>query len=80
MEDIIEYSFRIKELLRQPFTHESYKTKDFESYKHLEYLGDSVMGLGIAKLHLFNYPKTTPGKLIMLNQVNVNKEFLARSS
>ena len=80
VEDIIEYSFRNKELLRQAFTHDSYKTKECESYECLEYLGDSVLGLGIVKLHFFNYPKMTQGKLTVLKQANVNKEFLGRSS
>ena len=80
VEDIIEFSFRNKELRRQAFTHQSYKTIECESYKRLEYLGDSVLSLGIAKLHFLNYQKMTPGKLTVLKQANVNKEFLARSS
>ena len=66
VDDINEYSFRNKELLRQAFTHEYYKTKECESYERLEYLGDSDLGLGIAKIHFFNYLKMTPGKLTML--------------
>ena len=44
LETITGYTFKNKDLLKQAFTHASYKADDSNSYERLEYLGDSVCG------------------------------------
>lgn len=79
VEKIIGYEFKNKELLKEAFTHTSYKLDDDSlSYERLEYLGDSVLNLIIAKEHYFQYPKMKSGELTQLRATNVDNEALAR--
>ncbi|XAR55351.1 Ribonuclease III [Bertholletia excelsa] len=81
VEQILGYKFRDRRLLEQAFTHHSYAAEEgsgMESYERLEYVGDSVLNLLIAKEHFFSYPDLMPGKLTRLRAANVDKEKLAR--
>ncbi|CAI9280062.1 unnamed protein product [Lactuca saligna] len=80
VEEVMGYSFRNKELLKEAFTHGSYKADDCKSYERLEYLGDSVLNHLIAKLHYFSYPDMAPGELTRLRAANVDTEALARAA
>lgn len=80
VEEITGYSFRNKELLREAFTHGSYKADDCKSYERLEYLGDSVLNHLVAKLHYLSYPDMAPGELTRLRAANVDTEALARAA
>ncbi|KAL7185837.1 hypothetical protein ACSBR2_027740 [Camellia fascicularis] len=75
VEQIIGYNFKDKSLLRRAFTHSTYRD---ESYERLEYLGDSVLNLLIARRDYFGYPDLPPGRLTRLRAVNVDTEKLAR--
>ncbi|KAI3712138.1 hypothetical protein L1987_70687 [Smallanthus sonchifolius] len=74
------YDFKNKELLKEAFTHASYKTDDCLSYERLEYLGDSVLNHLIAKLHYSLYKNMAPGELTRLRAANVDTEALARAA
>ncbi|KAI3753386.1 hypothetical protein L2E82_25438 [Cichorium intybus] len=81
VEKIIEYEFKNKDLLKEAFTHYSYKDNDScQSYDRLEYLGDSFLNLMIAKEHYFLYPKMTSGELTRLRAANIDTEALARAA
>ncbi|PWA56698.1 Ribonuclease III domain-containing protein [Artemisia annua] len=80
LETITGYTFKNKELLKQAFTHASYKADDSNSYERLEYLGDSVLNHLVAKLHYFMYPNMMPGELTRLRAANVDTEALARAA
>ncbi|KAM0009554.1 putative ribonuclease III [Helianthus debilis subsp. tardiflorus] len=79
VEKIIGYKFKNKDLLKEAFTHNSFKDKESQiSYERLEYLGDSVLNLMFAKEHYFSYPKMNSGELTRLRAANVDTEALAR--
>ncbi|XP_051135219.1 ribonuclease 3-like protein 3 [Andrographis paniculata] len=79
VEKIIGYSFNNRSLLHQAFTHPSYH-RDCVSYERLEYVGDSVLNLLIAKEQFFMYPDLPPGSLAPLRAANVDTEKLARAA
>ncbi|XP_047324231.1 ribonuclease 3-like protein 3 [Impatiens glandulifera] len=80
VEDIIGYEFKNRQLLLQAFTHSSCHNEDSKSYDRLEYIGDAVLNLLVARDDFFNYPKLSPGTLTMLRAANVDREKLARSA
>ncbi|CAI9280060.1 unnamed protein product [Lactuca saligna] len=80
VEEVMGYSFRNKELLKEAFTHGSYKADDCKSYERLEYLGEAVLNHLIAKLHYLSYPDMAPGELTRLRAANVDTEALARAA
>lgn len=80
VEEITGYRFRNKKLLKEAFTHGSYKADDGDSYERLEYLGDSVLNHLVAKLHYLAYPDMAPGELTRLRAANVDTEALARAA
>lgn len=77
IEEITGYKFHDPSLLQQAFTDSSFK-ENCLSYERLEYIGDSVLNLLIAKEHYFLYPELLPGKLTRLRAANVDTEKLAR--
>ncbi|XP_075522088.1 uncharacterized protein LOC142555206 isoform X2 [Primulina tabacum] len=79
VEKIIGYSFNNRSLLDQAFTHPSYH-KDCVSYERLEYVGDSVLNLLVAKEQFSMYPNLPPGSLTPLRAANVDTEKLARAA
>ncbi|GJZ45326.1 ribonuclease 3-like protein 3, partial [Tanacetum coccineum] len=80
LETITGYTFKNKDLLKEAFTHASYKAVDSNSYERLEYIGDSVLNHLVAKLHFFMYPNMMPGDLTRLRAANVDTEALARAA
>ncbi|MCD9642641.1 hypothetical protein HAX54_029529 [Datura stramonium] len=80
IEEVVGYNFNNHNLLHQAFTHSSFHQEDklCESYERLEYVGDSVLNLLIAKEHYFLHPDLLPGKLTRLRAANVDTEKLAR--
>nr|GEW46786.1 ribonuclease 3-like protein 3 [Tanacetum cinerariifolium] len=80
LETITGYTFKNKDLLKEAFTHASYKAVDSNSYERLEYIGDSVLNHLVAKLHYFMYPDMMPGDLTRLRAANVDTEALARAA
>ncbi|KAK3022351.1 hypothetical protein RJ639_045302 [Escallonia herrerae] len=77
VEEIVGYKFRDKRMLQRAFTHHSYE-ESCDSYERLEFVGDSVLNLMIAKEHYGLYPELAPGKLTRLRAANVDTEKLAR--
>ncbi|KAL7142287.1 hypothetical protein ABFS83_08G114000 [Erythranthe nasuta] len=77
VEKMIGYNFKNRSLLNEAFTHPSYR-KNCTSYERLEYIGDSVLNLLIAKEQFSKYPNLPPGLLTPLRAANVDTEKLAR--
>ncbi|XP_058766603.1 ribonuclease 3-like protein 2 [Vicia villosa] len=78
VEKIIGYTFQNKKLLEHALTHTSYPEAD--SYEHLEYVGDAVLGLAISS-HLFlTYSSVDSDTLSLLRAANVSTEKLARAA
>lgn len=63
LEEIIEYSFKDKTLLRQAMTHSSYTSDINENYQRLEFLGDRVLGLCVSKILYKEFPQDVEGNL-----------------
>jgi ribonuclease-3 len=77
---ILGYRFRNTELLREALTHRSYanSVSDHPTYERLEFLGDSVLGLIVAK-HLFlKHPEQTEGQLTKRKASLVNLKTLTQ--
>ncbi|AES71624.2 putative ribonuclease III [Medicago truncatula] len=66
VEAILGYEFKNKHLLEEAFTHSTYGAEDDLSYEQLEYLGDAVLGLLVAKEQFFSYPNLKPNFLTLL--------------
>lgn len=65
LEKTLGYSFRSRALLEEALTHPSLRIHDRNraDYERLEFLGDAVLGLVIAKLIYSNYPGEREGEL-----------------
>ena len=59
LEEILDYRFQNKQLLLQALTHGSYNHDISQNYERLEFLGDRVLGVAMARL-LYNIFPTDP--------------------
>ncbi|CAM8947121.1 unnamed protein product [Rhodiola kirilowii] len=78
VEKLLGYEFKDKTLLEKAFTHASYTDVICESYERLEYVGDAVLNMLVARAFYIWYPKLSPGLLTQLRAANVDTEKLAR--
>ena len=79
IEKTLGYCFRNRELLEQAFTHRSYANiqKSIQHNERLEFLGDSVLGLGIAEDLYRRFPEETEGALSKIKAFMVHSDVLA---
>ncbi len=71
----INYQFKDKSLLQEALTHPSFtKDKKSKNYQRLEFLGDTVLSMVIAKMLLETYKNEKEGKL------SKRKAYLVRGS
>lgn len=70
----IGYQFSSVELLKRALTHRSYDSK--HSYERLEFLGDSLLGMVIAKALFHQYPDYDEGRLTRMRATLVRQETL----
>lgn len=78
--DLIGYHFRNPDLLQLALTHRSYvrsQNRDLPSNERLEFLGDSVLGLVIAKRLYLDFPDLSEGDLTKIKALLVNETTLA---
>lgn len=70
LQEKIGYVFRDKSLLETALTHSSYANESKEgtvsSNERLEFLGDSILGMTVAKLIFMMYPTMPEGKMTKL--------------
>jgi ribonuclease-3 len=83
-EEIIEYEFSDKDLLRRALTHRSFVNEvnepDIKHNERLEFLGDAVLELAVTR-HLFeNYPERPEGELTSFRAAVVRTESLAETA
>lgn len=76
IEDILNYNFKDKSLLKEAMTHAS--SNNAKSYERLEFLGDSILGFLVSKHICCSYPDYDQYKLTILRSQNVDTEKLAR--
>ena len=77
VEKIIKYKFKNRSLLVQALVHSSCTSELCENYERLEFLGDRVLGVGIAYLLYKNFPNDPEGSLSQRHVALVNKETVA---
>ncbi len=75
IEQKLNYSFKNRELLSEALTHSSCRKKI--SYERLEFLGDRVLGLSIARLLFETFPDENEGDLAKRHAVLVQRDTLA---
>ncbi|MDT8287321.1 MAG: ribonuclease III domain-containing protein, partial [Elusimicrobiales bacterium] len=79
IEEVIGYSFRDKDLLRTALTHKSYAAEksSADCNERLEFLGDSVLGLAVARYLYGEHPGKDEGYLSKLKSYLVSRQNLA---
>lgn len=82
IENKLEYSFKDRQILQKALTHSSYanenKDKHLDSNERLEFLGDSVLGMIVARTIFTKYPNMPEGKMTKLRAQLVCEEALHR--
>lgn len=68
------YKFKNEDLMKEALTHSSYRDK--KSYERLEFLGDRVLGLVIAKLLIHYFPTENEGDLAKRHAALVQRKAL----
>ncbi|MBN1573827.1 MAG: ribonuclease III [Deltaproteobacteria bacterium] len=77
LEDMIKYTFRDKDLLRLSLTHSSYvKGEDVFGNERLEFVGDAILDLVIAKALFELYPDRDEGWLTQVRSGLVDDQTL----
>ena len=75
LEQTLGYAFQDISLLQQALTHRSYGTRHNE---RLEFLGDSILGMIIAKELYAQFPESPEGELTRMRSVLVRETTLAQ--
>lgn len=79
LEKKLTYKFKKRELLNQALTHSSaFPGKGIKDYERLEFLGDAVLGLAVAKLLSDFHPEVSEGDLTKMRAALVNGQALAQ--
>ena len=73
-EELINYVFKNKKLLNQALTHSSSTTDIHKNYERLEFLGDRILGVGVAKMLYERFPDEPEGSLSQRHMALVCKE------
>ena len=71
---MLKYRFQNLELMDLALTHSSLGT---ENYERLEFLGDAVLGYGIADIAYHNYPSFDEGQLTRVKSARVSNQVFA---
>ncbi|MBP5615479.1 MAG: ribonuclease III [Alphaproteobacteria bacterium] len=77
LEDILGYTFKNKDLLKQALTHSSISGDVGKNYERLEFLGDRVLGVAMAHLLYFTFLTEPEGALSPRLVKLVRKETVA---
>ncbi|MBR6327246.1 MAG: ribonuclease III [Alphaproteobacteria bacterium] len=77
LEDILGYTFKNKDLLKQALTHSSISGDVTKNYERLEFLGDRVLGVAMAHLLYFMFSNEPEGALSPRLVKLVRKETVA---
>lgn len=75
----LRWRFRDRQLLRHALVHRSYRVEhpDLPSNERLEFLGDSVLGLAVARELYERFPELAEGELARIRASVVNRDVLA---
>lgn len=76
--DFLQYTFKDEILLNRALTHSSMSNQGDRNFDRLEFLGDRVLGVVIAKLLFDTYPDEPEGELARRHSSLVSRVTLAR--
>lgn len=77
--DVLGHTFKTPQLLKEALTHSSvHAAQEARNYERLEFLGDRVLGLIIARLLYDRFPDEKEGTLSLLLSNLVRRETLAK--
>lgn len=77
-EEVLEYEFQSRSLLRQALTHSSTARTRSESNERLEFLGDAILGSVICEELFRRYPENAEGELTRIKSVIVSRVSCAK--
>ena len=81
IENILEYKFNDKDILKEALTHSSFnnkkKLKTKFNYERLEFLGDRILGFIISDMIFKKFPNYKEGELNTIFQKYTNESFLS---
>jgi len=83
IEEILNYKFNNKELLKKAFTHKTYAyeaREPMEFNERLEFLGDSILGFLVAEQLYSGNKYFSEGELTRRRSIHVNNNFLAKKA
>lgn len=79
-EQVLQYEFRDRELLRRCLTHASIARTRLESNERLEFLGDAILGASICDILYRQFPEETEGELTRIKSAVVSRTTCAKLS
>ena len=79
-EEILDYTFRDRDILRQALTHSSVATSRLESNERMEFLGDAVLGVIVCEWLYENYADFPEGELTRIKSSVVSRTTCANVS
>jgi len=77
-QDILQYDFADRDLLRQCLTHASLASNRLDSNERLEFLGDAILGAVVSDALYGRYPDLPEGDLTRMKSVLVSREACAK--
>jgi len=84
VENLIQYHFKDKSLIKSAFTHSSYVYEEGEdrllSNERLEFLGDAVLELVVSHYLYEKYPRLSEGELTKFRAASVCEQSLAKQA
>ncbi|MDG2389113.1 MAG: ribonuclease III [Planctomycetaceae bacterium] len=79
-EEILQYEFQNRDLLRRALTHSSIAASRLTSNERMEFLGDSVLGMVVCETLFESYPDYPEGELTRIKSSVVSRSTCARIS
>ncbi len=79
-EQVLEYRFRDRDLLRRCLTHASVARTRLASNERLEFLGDAILGLVVCEMLYRRFPEEPEGEMTRIKSSVVSRTCCARLS
>lgn len=77
-EEMLNYHFQNKDLLREAVTHASFTDQRVNSYERLEFLGDSILGFAVCDYLFHRFPTWLEGELTKVKSNVVSRQTCAK--
>ncbi|MBM79475.1 MAG: ribonuclease III [Planctomycetaceae bacterium] len=77
-DDVLEYQFQDRELLKRCLTHASIARTRLQSNERLEFLGDAIMGAIVCEALYLRFPQHPEGELTRIKSIVVSRTTCAK--